>query len=33
MAASEPESPEADGLEQGLFSHLIELRTRLMQVR
>ncbi|WP_445145590.1 twin-arginine translocase subunit TatC [Dyella sp. Tek66A03] len=31
MAASEHENPEPDGLEQGLFSHLIELRTRLMR--
>ncbi|WP_430392311.1 twin-arginine translocase subunit TatC [Dyella sp. 20L07] len=31
MAAPELEGPEADGLEQGLFSHLIELRSRLMR--
>src|SRR5579859_3169223 len=31
MAAPELDGPEADGLEQGLFSHLIELRSRLMR--
>jgi sec-independent protein translocase protein TatC len=31
MAAPELDGPEGDSLEQGLFSHLIELRTRLMR--
>ena len=31
MAAPELQGPEAEGLEQGLFSHLIELRSRLMR--
>jgi sec-independent protein translocase protein TatC len=31
MAAPELDGPEADSLEQGLFSHLIELRSRLLR--
>jgi sec-independent protein translocase protein TatC len=31
MAASELAGPEANGLQEGLFSHLIELRARLMR--